>query len=127
MAITSFIAGEAISAGNAVYVNTSGFIYKAIATNKEQAAVIGLAIDTATSANLVRVVSDTVYTTASAFTPGNFQYLSIASSGTLVPYSTWETELNAAPASGAFLTNVGRALTTTNIEVEIQKPIHVTK
>lgn len=127
MAITSFIAGEAISAGNAVYVNPSGFIYKAIATNKEQAAVIGLAIDTATSANLVRVVSDTVYTTASTFTPGNFQYLSIASSGTLIPYSTWETELNAAPASGAFLTNVGRALTTSNVEVEIQKPIYVTK
>lgn len=127
MAITSFIAGEAISAGNAVYVNPSGFLYKAIATNKDQAAVIGLAVDTATSSNLVRVVTDTVYTSASTFTPGDFQYLSIATSGAVVPYSTWETELTAVAASGAFLTNVGRALTTTNIEVEIQKPIYVTK
>lgn len=127
MAITSFIAGEAISAGNAVYINPSGFLYKAVATNKEQAAVIGLAIDTATSSNLVRVVTDTIYTSASTFTPGNFQYLSIAASGALVPYSTWETELTAVSASGAFLTNVGRALTTTNIEVEIQKPIYITK
>jgi len=127
MAITSFIAGEAISAGNAVYVNNSGFLYKAIATNQQQAAAVGVSLDTATPSNLVRVASDCIYTSLNSLTPGNLQYLSVATSGNIVTYSDWQTELNATTLSGAFLTSVGRALTTTTIDVEIQKPIYVTK
>lgn len=127
MALTSFIAGEAISAGNAVYVNNSGFLYKAIATNPQQAAVVGVSLDTATQSNLVRVASDCLYTSLSSLTPGSLQYLSIATSGNIINYSTWETELNVSTLSGAFLTSVGRALTTTTIDVEIQQPIYVTR
>ena len=127
MAITSFIAGEAISAGNAVYVNNSGFLYKAIATNQQQAAAVGVSLDTATSSNLVRVASDCLFTSLNSLNPGDLQYLSVASSGNIVTYSAWQTELNATTLSGAFLTSLGRALTTTTIDVEIQKPIYVTK
>lgn len=127
MAITSFIAGEAISAGNAVYVNPSGFLYKAIATNQTQASVIGVSLDTATQSNLVRVTSDCIYSSLSSLTPGNPQYLSVATSGNIVSYATWQTELNATTLSGAFLTNLGRALSTTSIDVEVQKPVYVIK
>lgn len=127
MAITSFIAGEAISAGNAVYVTPSGFLYKAIATNATQAAVVGVALDTTSQSNLVRVAADCLYTSLSSLTPGNIQYLSLATSGSIVSYSGWQTELNAATISGAFLTSVGRALTTTTIDVEVEKPIYIIK
>lgn len=127
MAITSFIAGEAISAGNAVYVTSSGYLYRAIATNQTQAAVVGLSLDTVVVSGLARVVSDFIYSNSSSLTPGTFQYLSVATSGNVVSYSTWQTELNATTLSGAFLTNVGRALSTTSLEVEVQKPIYITK
>jgi len=127
MAITSFIAGEAISAGNAVYVTPSGYLYRAIATNQTQAAVVGLSLDTVVVSGLARVVSDFIYSNSSSLTPGDFQYLSVATSGNVVSYSTWQTELNATTLSGAFLANVGRALSTTSLEVEVQKPIYITK
>lgn len=127
MAITSFIAGEAISAGNAVYVTSSGYLYKAIATNQTQAAVVGLAVDTVIVSGLTRVITDSIYSNSSSLTPGNFQYLSVATSGSVVPYATWQTELNATTLSGAFLTNIGRALSTTSLDVEVQKPTYVTK
>lgn len=127
MAITSFIAGEAISAGNAVYVTSSGYLYRAIATNQTQSAVVGLSLDTVAVSGLARVVSDFIYSNSSSLTPGTFQYLSVATSGNVVSYSTWQTELNATTLSGAFLTNVGRALSTTSLEVEVQKPIYITK
>jgi len=127
MAITSFIAGEAISAGNAVYVTSSGYLYRAIATNQTQAAVVGLSLDTVVVSGLARVVSDFIYPNSSSLTPGDFQYLSVATSGNVVSYLTWQTELNATTLSGAFLTNVGRALSTTSLEVEVQKPIYITK
>jgi len=127
MAINSFIAGEAISAGNAVYVTSSGYLYRAIATNETQASVVGLSLDTVVVSGLARVVSDFIYPNSSSLTPGDFQYLSVATSGNVVSYLTWQTELNATTLSGAFLTNVGRALSTTSLEVEVQKPIYITK
>jgi hypothetical protein len=127
MAITSFIAGEAISAGNAVYVTSSGYLYKAIATNQTQAAVVGLAVDTVIASGLTRVITDSIYSNSSSLTPGNFQYLSVATSGSVVSYATWQTELNATTLSGAFLTNIGRALSTASLAVEVQKPTYVTK
>lgn len=127
MSLASFIAGESISAGNAVYVDASGFLYKAIATNQLQASVIGVSLDTSQQNNLVRVATDFIYSSSSSLTPGELRYLSVSTSGNVVPYSTWQTELNASTLSGAFLTRVGRALTSTDIDIEVQKPIYVIK
>lgn len=127
MSLASFIAGESISAGNAVYVNASGFLYKAIATNQLQASVIGVSLDTSQQNNLVRVATDFIYSSSSSLTPGELRYLSVSTSGNVVSYSTWQTELNASTLSGAFLTRVGRALTSTDIDIEVQKPIYVIK
>jgi hypothetical protein len=55
------------------------------------------------------------------------QYLSISNSGAIVDYPSWQTQLNALAASGAFLTQVGRAIATTSVEIEIGKPIYVIK
>lgn len=127
MSLASFIAGESISAGNAVYVDASGFLYKAIATNQLQASVIGVSLDTSQQNNLVRVATDFIYSSSSSLTPGELRYLSVSTSGNVVPYSTWQTELNASTLSGAFLTRVGRSLTSTDIDIEVQKPIYVIK
>ena len=127
MATISFRAGESILAGQAVYVTASGFIQKAIATNQQQASVAGVAVDTASFGSLVRVNPDSIYTAFTSLPPGELRYLSIATSGALVDYVTWQTQLNALSASGAFLTTVGRSLTSTNMEVEVSKPVYITK
>ena len=127
MAITSFQAGEAISAGNAVVVSNSGVLLKGLATSQAQSSLVGIALDTASTGNLVRVCSDSVYTGSSSFLPGVVQYLSPTASGVLIDYPTWVSQLTSLPTSGAFLTRVGRAISTTNLEVEIEKPIYVTK
>lgn len=125
MATTSFRAGESISAGQAVYVTASGFLYKASAGNYTQASVAGVAIDNGTSGSLVRVQSDAIYSDFSGLTPGDYRYLSILTSGQLVSYSGWAVELNSTSLSGAYLTNLGRSISTTSVEVEIQPPIFV--
>jgi hypothetical protein len=53
MAITSFTTTDAVSQGNAVYLTSSGFLGKAIATNFTQSAVVGLALNSANSSNLL--------------------------------------------------------------------------
>lgn len=125
MATTSFRAGESISAGHAVYVTASGFLYKASAGNYTQASVAGVAIDNGVSGSLVRVQSDAIYSNFAGLTPGDYRYLSILTSGQLVSYSGWAVELNSTSLSGAFLTNLGRSISTTSVEVEIQPPIFV--
>lgn len=127
MAITSYKAGSAISAGDVVYVSSSGLLIKALGTSRAQAAAVGVAIDTGSTGELVRVNNDSVYTTSLTLTPGSPNYLSLTTSGAIVDYTVWQNQFNALTASGAFLVNIGNALTSTNISVEIQKPIYVTK
>jgi hypothetical protein len=102
MAITSFTTTDAVSQGNAVYLTSSGFLGKAIATNFTQSAVVGLALNSADSSDLVSVAGDSVFISSLTLTPGTLQYLSISSSGSLVDYPTWQTQFNSLVASGAF-------------------------
>lgn len=127
MAITSFQAGEAISAGNAVVVSNSGVLLKGIATTQTQASLAGIALDAASIGGLVRVCNDSVYTGSSSFLPGVVQYLSPTTSGVLIDYPAWASQLASLTVSGAFLTRVGRAISNTSIEVEIERPIYITK
>ena len=123
MALASFRAGEAISAGEALYVSSSGFVYKASAINIDQAAVVGVAIDSGAAGSLIRVNCDNIQATYSGLTPGEYQYLSVANSGQLVNYSTWATEL-ADISSDAYLEQIGRAVTTSGVEVEVSRPLY---
>jgi hypothetical protein len=121
MAIASFRAGEAVSAGNAIYVGSNGLIYKASAFNATQASVAGVAIDNGTTGDLIRVDVDGLYTGLSGLTAGEYQYLSVTTSGALVDYATWSAEL-ATVSTDAYLTNVGRATSSTQLAVEIDPP-----
>jgi len=121
MAIASFRAGETIAAGDAVYVGSNGLIYKASALNTTQASVGGIAIDGGAVGTLIRVNADGVYSGLSGLTPGQQQYLSITTSGALVDYSAWSAELTTVTVD-AYLTNVGRATSTTQLAVEIDPP-----
>ena len=121
MAIASFRAGEALTAGVAVYVSSTGFIYRASALTTTQASVAGITMDSGASGDLVRVNPDSLYTSYTGLTPGNYEYLSVATSGAVVDYATWSSEF-AALSGNAYLTQVGRAVTTSGILVEIETP-----
>lgn len=124
MSLASFIAGEAISAGNAVYVGSTGLLYKANALNQTQASVVGVAIESGSSGSLVRVNTDHIYAGYTGLNPGEYRYLSILNSGQLVAYSGWAAEL-ATISVDAYLETVGRAVTTSGLEVEASTPLYV--
>ena len=126
MAITSFRAGEAISAGDAVSLNTAGLLFKANAAIFEQASTIGLAIDSGSAGSLIRVNNDSIYAEASGLTPGQLNYVSLLTSGALVSYSTFETDLALTSYPGAYLAPVGRALSPTALGVDVSKPLFIT-
>ena len=121
MAIASFRAGETIAAGDAVYVGSNGLIYKASALNTTQASVGGIAIDGGVVGDLIRVNADGVYPGLSGMTPGEYRYLSVSTSGAIVDYPTWTSEF-AALASDAYLTTIGRSVTSTDLQVELSTP-----
>lgn len=127
MAIASFIAGETISAGDAVYVGANNLIYKAIATNLTQSSVVGVAIDSGQSGALLKINTDALYFSYSGLTAGNTLYLSIANSGQLVSYSTFSSQLASSSLSGAYLESVGRAVSSSGIEIEVGKPVYIIK
>lgn len=121
MAITSFRAGEAISAGQAVYVSSAGLIFKASSLTQDQASVVGIAVDSGAAGDLLRVNSDAIYSEYSGLTPGDFQYLSITTSGQIVNYATWEAQL-ASVSINPYQEVIGRAITSSGVAVEIGKP-----
>ena len=122
MAITSFIAGGAISAGDAVSLNTSSLLFRSIASNFEQASTIGIAIDSGVAGSLIRVNNDNIYTSASGLTPGETRYVSLLTSGQHEPYAVWISGLVNTTYSGAYLAPVGKSLSSTSISVETEKP-----
>jgi hypothetical protein len=124
MAIASFRAGEAIATGEAVYVTASGFIHKASSSNADQARVVGIALTNGALNDVVQVNTDGVYASASCLTQNEYQFLSVTTSGVLVNYTTWATDRESA-TTPIYLTNVGRATSSTTLSVEIQPPIYV--
>jgi hypothetical protein len=124
MAIASFRAGEAIATGEAVYVTASGFIHKASSSNADQARVVGIALTNGALNDVVQVNTDGVYASASGLTQNEYQFLSVTTSGVLVNYTTWATDLESA-TTPIYLTNVGRATSSTTLSVEIEPPIYV--
>jgi hypothetical protein len=125
MAIVSFKAGESISAGDAVFVSASGFAYKAIATSFENASVAGVAIDGGSAGSLVRVNADSLYESSSTFVPGETQYLSLLTSGDYSTYSVIYSGLALTSYEGVYLSTIGKAVTTSKLEVETSLPIFI--
>ena len=125
MSIASFRTGQAISAGDVLYVGASGFVYKASAAYRDQASVVGLSVDTAAAGSLVRVNTDAIYSNASGLTPGEIRYVSLLTSGLHVNYSGFVSEVRSTSYSGVYLAVVGKAVTTSGIEVEAGKPFFI--
>jgi hypothetical protein len=122
MAVAVFRTGEPLSAGDAVYVSPSSFIFKGTGVTESEASVVGVAIDDGTAGQLVRVDLDSVYSGFTGLTPGESLYLSFTTPGAIVDYATWAADLPTV-ALNPFLTRVGRAITPSSLEVEISKPV----
>ena len=125
MALISFIAGENVTAGNVVYVNPSGVVFKASAVYSNQASLVGVALDSVSTGDLVRVNNDSLYSNFSNLTPGETRYLSVLTSGSLTSYSGFVNEIENTVLAGAYLTTVGRVVTTSGVEIETDKPIFI--
>jgi hypothetical protein len=125
MALLSFIAGASISAGDAVNVvpPASGQLYRANPYTSSTASVVGISLDTVSSGALTRVVTDGSADTFSGLTPGSLYYLS-SFSGTVVNYPTVAAQI-ALIGSGAYLTSVGQAISSTQLTVRPKPPIYV--
>lgn len=124
MAITSFRAGEAISAGEAVYVSSAGLIFRASSFTQDQASVVGIAIDSGVANDLLRVNSDAIYNEYSGLIPGELQYLSPATSGQVVDYATWVNQLSTV-SGNLYQGVIGRAISSSGVAVELGKPQYI--
>lgn len=122
MTFAAFQAGETISAGDAVYVSSGSLLFKGDGATLTEASIVGVAVDSGTTGQLIRVNLDSVYEGFSGLTPGEYQYLSFTTPGAVVDYTTWANDLTTVNLN-PFLTRVGRAITTDSIEVEISRPV----
>lgn len=124
MAVAGFAAGQYITAGQACYVGSDGLLYLANAAKPATASTVGIAIDTGHPGTLIRVNVDAISNDYSNLIPGTAHYLSISTSGQIVPYSGWLNEFNTA-AKSAYLQFVGRAISSSGVEVELNPPLYV--
>ena len=128
MAIVSLVAGGTITAGQAVYINTSGLALPAQADGGELqlAAVAGVAQDTVTEGQSFRCNVDSVSVIPSAtFTPGTALFLHPSDDGELAEYSVFASGVENTSAVGLYLTRVGTALTADRVAVELKRPIFI--
>jgi hypothetical protein len=126
MGLATFRTGEPIDAGDVIYVSSSGLAYKASATYQPQASAVGVAIDSAGSGSAqIRVIPNGVYAVSSGLTPGDIQYLSITPSGGFTNTSGFYQQLDFTLLSGAYLTVIGRSVSTSGTFVSPKKPTFV--
>jgi len=115
----SMTAGEALTAGDAVYINTTDSkIYKAENDDtREKATVMGFVnADAALDAEIPVVVRGKVTTASTSLTVG-FEYFLDATPGAIVATSP--------STSGDFSAAVGQAVSTTDIDVQPQTPVEL--
>lgn len=112
------IAGETLTSGNAVYLDSpTGKLYKAIANSTiDEASVIGFAQENVTSGSATDILVGGALAT-SGLSPGAFYFLSASSAGfiTTTPPST----------AGQFVTRVGEAGASTQLAVRPEPPIQL--
>ena len=122
MAIASFRAGETISAGDALFVSSTGLVFKALADTQDHASVVGIAVNGGSAGDLIRVNTDALYESSTSYTPLERLYLSSTVSGTYADYQAVVSGLELTTRPGAFFTEIGSAVTTNKINVEVSLP-----
>ena len=128
MAIVSLVAGETITAGQAVYINTSGLALRAQADggDLQLAAVAGVAQDTVNEGESFRCNVDSVSVIPNAtFTPGTALFLHPSDDGELAEYPVFASGVEVTSAVGLYLTRIGTALTADRVAVELKRPIFI--
>lgn len=121
MTIARFTSASVVAPGDAVFVTAGGLADKAIARNQLQASVMGVAMESGYTGSLVTVNLDAVAVNYANLVPGAALYLSPSVSGRLVAYSGWAQEF-ASISGDAYLTFVGRCVSTSGLSVEISPP-----
>lgn len=117
-------AGGSISANDFVFVNSAGLAFKSCALTQAQATTVGVALSSASAGSLFQVESDSVVATFSGLTPGSMQYVAV-SSGSIAEYPVWINSVVSGGYVGAYLSPVGRAVTTSGIEIERGLPTFI--
>jgi predicted RecA/RadA family phage recombinase len=129
----TFTAGANLLQGSVVYVSGVYALPALAASGVSQAqySAIGITTETATTSGPVPVVFDDIVvvsaaniTAESALVPGEYYYLSKYSSE-LTRYSTASGLVTAASGFAA-LVSLGQALSTTELQVEIEAPVTLT-
>jgi hypothetical protein len=132
--IKTYTAGETIAVGEFVCFDTGSLVKASAASGVDPARynTFGCAITAGNATDTIRVNSDNIVTLADAnitadsqLTPGDSYYLS-KYFGQVTRYSTASGGITFAEGYGA-LVYVGRALSTTQLEVEIQPKIILTE
>lgn len=126
MALATFIAGEAISAGEAVSVSPNGVVYRSNSSIASNASSAGVASTSASPGQPVLVYTDSVYTSPSgSYAVSETLYVPLLTSGTLTNYTTWASGLSVTAYSGAYLTRVASAVTPSGLNIEVEPPIFI--
>jgi len=122
MAIASLRAGETISAGDALFVSSTGLVFKALGDTQDHASVVGLAVNGGAVGDLIRVNTDALYQSSTSYAPLERLYLSATTSGAYANYETVASGLELTSRPGSFFTEIGSAVTTNKINVEVSLP-----
>ena len=124
MARITLVAGGAVSSNDFVYIDPVGFAHRASALTQPQATVIGVALTSAATGATFTVETDALIPTFSGLTPGDMQYLTVTS-GVVADFSSALGSVVTAGLDGGYLTPVGRAITSSGIEIERGFPTFV--
>jgi hypothetical protein len=127
MTLISFRAGETVTSGNFLRVTRNGLAHPASAGDKDAATVAGVAITNGDAQDLVLVNKDYVYDGLPGLTAGEKVYLSITSGQFYTNYTEFEVALSGSTLSGAYLTEVGTALGSDKLHVQIQLPVFINR
>ena len=125
--LLSFKAGEAIALGDAVAVDmsTSGHIRTARSSGDlDEANTIGVSVDAVSAGALCRVVTDAQAVVYSGLVPGQRYFVS-ASGGKIVDYPTFTAGFDQLGASGAYLVEMGTAISSSSLRISPQQPRYV--
>lgn len=112
----TYIAGEAISLGDLVRLDSSTHAFKAVTDSYVESKVIGIALNSASLSNNVKVLLFGVYEEAGLAFPVN-EPLFLQGSGGI--------SLTSPSSSGKFITNIGQSLGNDLIFINIRNPIEI--
>lgn len=129
MGLISFRAGQAVTSGTFLRVlgsgTRAGFAFPANTATLGSAICVGVAINSAEQDGVVIVNKDYIYNGLPNLTPGERVYLSLTSGQYYTNYAAFDAALQASTLSGMYLTELGTALSTNKLHVEIKPPTFI--